>query len=428
MILRLSLLALAGLIIGALYDSWLLGLVVTLLIALCWQLVWLFRLDRWIHGEKLDYLPEGSGVWPGVFARIDYLRGRSKQRNKNYKALLRQMRQAAGAFPDGAVILSGAHEIIYMNRVAKAMLGLKRKQDRGLRIENLIRDPDLAAYMQQESHAKAVEIASPLNHGSWLSCHLVPYGLDQKLLLIRDITTQVKAEAMRRDFVANASHELRTPLTVVAGYLDVLSEDDSLSADLRVPVSEMQRQTDRMRTLVQELLRLSELESKGPVTNGKTVVIAALMAAASQEARAFESCPEVIEVRVDSDEDLCGDESDIQSVLTNLVSNAARYTPVDGRITISWSTDEKGGYLEVADTGAGIAGEHLSRLTERFYRVEGGRERIGGEGGTGLGLAIVKHALQRYSATLEVTSEPGVGSRFVCQFPRSCLVTSGGEQ
>jgi two-component system phosphate regulon sensor histidine kinase PhoR len=177
-----------------------------------------------------------------------------------------------------------------------------------------------------------------------------------------------------------------------------------------------------MRTLVNELLKLSELESKGLAPETDVVNIAALVSAAAQEAKSMNNCPENIDIEMESDADLSGDVVDIQSVLTNLVSNAVRHTPAEGRIVIRWSVDEQGGQLAVIDTGAGITREHLPRLTERFYRVEDGRERIGGEGGTGLGLAIVKHALQRHSATLNIESVPGSGSSFICNFPRERIV------
>ncbi len=256
----------------------------------------------------------------------------------------------------------------------------------------------------------------------WLSCHLVPYGLDQKLLLIRDVTNQRKADEMRRDFVANASHELRTPLTVITGYLDALADDSQMSAELRQPISAMQEQADRMRNLVNELLRLSELEAEGPASSEERIDMAALMAAAGQSARAMEGCPETVVVKADSMAQLLGDPGDIQSVLANLVSNAVRHTPQSGSISLRWWSDAKGGYLSVADTGTGVAREHIARLTERFYRVENGRERVGGEGGTGLGLAIVKHALLRHSATLKIESQLGAGTTFTCVFPPERII------
>jgi two-component system phosphate regulon sensor histidine kinase PhoR len=421
-LLRLALLALAGSIIGWSYDQPLLGLLLAILVALAWQLFWLYRLDRWLRGDRMQQLPEGSGVWAQVFAKIDFNRLRARQRNKRFKTLLKQMRQATRSFPDGGIILSRGHEIVTMNRVAEELLGLKRKPDRGLRIETLIRDPDFVAYLSENHYDTAVEFPSPVDSAGWLACHQVPYGLDQKLLLIRDITTQRNSDDMRRDFVANASHELRTPLTVITGYLDAFVDDEALGDDLKLAVGEMQQQAQRMRNLVEELLHLSELESKGAAPDGDPVNIGALMETARQEVRVLPGCPENIDVRLDSEADLCGDQQDIQSIVSNLVSNAVRYTPVDGEIVVRWTTDDSGGYLSVTDTGAGIANEHIPRLTERFYRVENGRERIGGEGGTGLGLAIVKHALIRHSAALDIYSDPGAGSVFSCHFPAERIV------
>ncbi len=418
--LRLFLLGMGGLVIGALYDRPLAGLLIATTAALAWHLAWLYRLDKWLHGKKMEVLPEGSGIWPRVFARIDFLRNRGRRRGRRFKLLLKQLRQATRTFPDAGVILNDRNEIVVFNRAARELLGLK-KRDRGLRIENLLRDPAFVAYLRRDDVAAPVEIASPMNSDQWLSCHAVPYGFDQKMLLVRDVTDRRKLEEMRRDFVANASHELRTPLTVIAGYLDALADDKTLDAELKQPVAEMQTQTTRMRQLVDELLRLSELETERAVSKPAAVNIRAVLETARQEVLALPDGPRQVDIVVDSDSDLIGNVRDIQSVVSNLASNAARYTPAEGRITMRWWTDADGAYLSVADTGKGIAKEHLPRLCERFYRVEDGRERVGGRG-TGLGLAIVKHALTRHGARLKIESELGKGSVFTCIFPAASIV------
>lgn len=420
-LLRLALLGTAGAVIGGLYGELWLGLFAAMLAGLLYQLVWLARLDSWLNGEDLAFLPEGEGVWARVFSRIDYLRQRTRRRGKRFKALVKQLRQATRSFPDGVVIVNESHEIVVFNQAAGLMLGFK-KQDRGLRIENLVRNPDFVTYLRAEDQSRAVEMQSPLQPDAWLLCHIVPYGLSQKMLLVRDVTQQHKIEHMRRDFVANASHELRTPLTVITGYLEAIADDPQLSAELRAPVDEMQKQSMRMRQLVDELLRLSELEAEPGLVGGATVDIAAVIETARQEARALPQCPETIETVYDSDRGLRGVRKDIQSIVSNLVSNAARYTPQNGTIVIRWWTNESGAFLSVRDTGPGIATEHIPRLCERFYRVENGRERIGGEGGTGLGLAIVRHALLRHGGSLHIESLLGTGSTFTCQFPADRIV------
>jgi two-component system, OmpR family, phosphate regulon sensor histidine kinase PhoR len=425
-LLRLALLGTAGAVIGWLYGHLLLGLLIAVLLSLGWNLYWLYRLDRWLHGDPKPLIPDGVGVWPQVLAKIDYLHTRIKRRGKRFKSLVKQMNQATRSFPDGGIILNEQNEIVRMNDAAAKLLGLKRKQDRGLRITTLLRDPDFVGYVEKAAvNGETLEFVIPTDHAhnaQWRSCYIVPYGLDQKLLMIRDITQQRQVDKMRRDFVANASHELRTPLTVITGYLEALTEAEGIDPDLRMPVLEIERQAARMRALIEDLLKLSELDSKSRDGARNELDMAGLVAAAAQEARAMENCPQHVDIDLQSKARLLADECDIQSVLSNLVGNAVRYTPQDGRITISWRTDAKGGYLSVRDTGAGIAKEHIPRLTERFYRVESGRERVGGNRGTGLGLAIVKHALQRYGATLNIESKPGEGSEFSCHFPVERIV------
>lgn len=418
---RLGLLAAAGALIGALYGEPLAGLLVVVAAALAWHLLWLYRLDRWLRGEDIEFLPEGSGVWARIFARIDFLRQRGKRRGKRFKGLIKQLRQATGSFPDAGIILNGNNEIVMFNSAAKGMLGFK-KRDRGLRIDNLIRDPEFVGYLGGDDPSIPVEITSPVNNERWLSCTVVPYGFEQKMLLLRDVTERRKTEDMRRDFVANASHELRTPLTVLAGYLEAFSDDAELDEQLQQPVREMSLQTDRMRQLVEELLRLSELETEAIVVGPEAVSIRSLLETAGQEARVMPGCPNIVGIHCDSEADLRGNIRDIQSVVSNLVSNAVRSTPEDGRIDIRWWTDKKGGYISVSDSGCGIAREHLPRLCERFYRVEDGRERIGGMGGTGLGLAIVKHALARHQGELQIESEQGRGSIFTACFPPAYVI------
>jgi two-component system phosphate regulon sensor histidine kinase PhoR len=255
-----------------------------------------------------------------------------------------------------------------------------------------------------------------------LSCRLIPYGPDQKLLLIRDVSQRVKIERMRRDFVANASHELRSPLTVIMGYLDALAEDDRIPDGWKPPIGVMQEQSIRMRRLVEDLLQLSKLESGQSVSKANAVDVGSIVATARKEAFALAEHPGAIGIELKSTTKLLGEETELQSVVSNLVANAARYTPADGAITISWTVDADGGHLAVADTGIGIAEEEIPRVTERFYRTDGGRTRQ--RGGTGLGLAIVKHALRRHDAELEIRSSLGKGSTFVCHFPRDRLALS----
>jgi two-component system phosphate regulon sensor histidine kinase PhoR len=421
-LLRYALGLAAGAIVGAVYGQPLAGALAVAIGLLGWQLWNLFRLERWLGGGATVQIPDGDGVWPPVFARIQYIKAKAKKRGKRFRSLVRELRASTAAFPDGGVILNSRHEILNFNQAAKVLLGLKSRRDRGQRIENLLRHPDFIDYLNNPGERQAVEIPAPSTGDAWLSCRLIPYGPDQTLLLIRDVSQRVNVERMRRDFVANASHELRSPLTVIMGYLDALREDPQLPANWRQPIDVMQDQSVRMRRLVEDLLQLSKLESGQSVGRERVVDVAALLSAARKEALALSEHPGQIEVSVNSPANLLGEETELQSVVSNLVANAVRYTPVEGEVAITWDVDEQGGHLAVTDTGIGIAEEDIPRVTERFYRADGGRARQ--RGGTGLGLAIVKHALRRHDAELEIRSRLGEGSTFVCHFPRERLALS----
>lgn len=438
-----------------------------------------------------------------------------------------------------------------------------------------------------------VTIPSPVRHDAWLSVTLIPYGQNQRLAIVRDVTRQVKLETMRRDFVANASHELRSPLTVISGYLDSLAEDDELPKSLEGPVGEMQRQAERMTQILVDLIELTRLESAEAAARQEFVDIGEMLQEIVDEF-SKRSPGRRIELHLESDVALLGKEVEFHSIAYNLIENAVQFTSPSGRIDVTWrstgrgagaeivesvgtsvdvgqsleegadtglsdagaswtpslpveaadasggaaagarleasveggaSTDatesrvdasgggsrgtvsdvseesdgarntserntseERGGApntsedssdarntleasggalsasadngvaenasgaanarervdarsssasaasahtradtgwsggaeLIVADTGIGIPSDQISRVTERFYRIERGRSRS--TGGTGLGLAIVKHALERHGGTLEICSEEGRGSTFICRFPASRVV------
>jgi two-component system phosphate regulon sensor histidine kinase PhoR len=231
----------------------------------------------------------------------------------------------------------------------------------------------------------------------------------------------MRVESIRKDFVANASHELRSPLTVVSGYLDALADDASLDPAWSAPVLEMRRQTERMGSIINDLLELSKLESGERRHIERPIDVAGLLSLLRREAMSLERRPRNVTVQIDSEAWLLGSESEIHSIVSNLLSNAVKYTPSEGEVTLRWWTDDEGGHICVRDTGVGIAAEHIPRLTERFYRVDSGRSRE--MGGSGLGLAIVKHALQRHEATLTIESTLGKGSTFTCHFPPHRVVS-----
>ena len=410
----------AGAGIGWLYGHLDWGLLAAALAALLWQMRKLLSFERALRTGDFEDFRYGEGIWEQLFSRFRFEHERGKRYKQNHRTLLREVRKSTNAMPDGAVILDASNEIITCNRAAKRLAGLKRKKDRGQRVDNLLRDPGLTELLQSGDHKSTVEIMSPVNDGDWLNCRVVPYGADQKLLLLQDITERMRLSKMRRDFVANASHELRSPLTVISGYLDGLADDEAMPPAWKKPVAQMRRQAARMRQILSELLELSRLESAGPAKSDQPVDVRGLIEAAV-EALGGHANTARMSFEAESTAKLQGNSAEIETVIVNLLSNAIRYTPQDGEITVSWRSGSDGADLTVADTGEGIDPEYIPRLTERFFRVDKGRSHD--EGSIGLGLAIVKHVLARHEAELIVTSEAGAGSVFRCHFPIDRVVT-----
>ena len=404
-----------GLAIGWLFGTPWAGLACALVIHLAWQLVNLFRLEWWLRHRSYTDAPDVGGVWGEIIAQIVRLHRRKRFHKQRFVQLIRQLQRSTAALPNGVVILNAQREIIWFNRMAARLLDLRRTADLGLRIENLLREPEFAHYLAVQDYSNPVVIRPTTGEDSYLSLQVVPYGDGQQLLLVSDVSRQMRLEAVRRDFVANASHELRSPLTVISGYLETLSQDPALDRDLQGPVAEMRRQAERMTGIIRDLLELSRLEETDEVVGGESLDVAALMSMLRKDVLARPKHPRDVRARVDSDAHLVGDEPEIHSAFSNLVDNAAKYTSPEGSIEMRWWVDDEGAHFSVTDTGMGIPPEHIPRLTERFYRVDAGRSRT--TGGSGLGLAIVKHVLQRHGAELEVQSILGSGSTFTCHFP-----------
>ena len=381
---------------------------------LAWNLYHLYRLEVWLRTREGELPRDTMGMWGSIFAHLNRMRVRNRARKKRLAKVVKEFRKSTKALPDGGVVLSEDDEIVWLNSAAEAYLGLRR-EDRGHRVENFLRDPAFVEYMRERKLGRALRMDSPVDPDTKLSVEVVPYGKTQRLLLAKDVTHEVRLEKVRRSFVANASHELRSPLTVVGGYLDALREATDLPGEWREPVEEMGRQADRMRRIIDDLLTLSRLEAADPEAERDRVDVPGMLAVMKKEALARPEGPETVELLLESDRRLLGAESEIFSAFGNLIGNATKYTPRDGRVSIRWYLDGENACLSVEDTGVGIPEEAIPRLTERFYRVDKGRDRS--RGGTGLGLAIVKHVLQRHGAKLLIDSEPGKGSRFTCPFP-----------
>lgn len=397
-------------------------LLVGALAYLLWNLFNLYRLDRWITDPAEGNPPDVPGIWGHVIYSIAAIQRKSRKQKKRMAKLLVEFRKSTEAMPDAAVVLDKQDQISWFNSAATRLLGLASGRDLGQRIDNLLRAPGFRNYLQNRDFDQPLLMASPVRDDVLLSARIIPYGKGQRLLLARDITERARLERMRTDFVANASHELRTPITVLTGYLESMHHDPELAAQWQIPVEEMHRQAQRMDRLVTDLLELSRLEAADTQIKAVPIDMETLLHDVLRDVSNLRDHMPEMSVSIASNAMLLGEPSGLRSVCQNLLSNAVRYTPADGRIEIGWRADANGGQLWVDDTGAGIEAEHVDRITERFYRGDAGRSRD--SGGTGLGLAIVKHVLELHDASLEIASEPGRGSTFTCRFPSGRIASS----
>ena len=397
--------------------------------ALLWLLLDAWRARRLLQALRNDAtgLPAREpGLWGELSERIRKLLRSREQLARQAEDRLHEFLEAIQASPNGVVLIDEQGRIEWCNQTAASQLGIDAARDLQQHLANLVRDPAFVAYLASWNYSRDVVIDAPsLQGGSSgkpmrLSVQVHPYAGNRRLLLTRDITALEQADAMRRDFVANVSHEIRTPLTVLTGFVETL-QSLPLDADERARyLGLMGQQAQRMGTLVQDLLTLSRLEgSVAPPANQWTRV-RALLAHCEDEARGLSarlsSQGHRLFFALESDSELSGASTELQSAMSNLVSNAVRYTPPGGEVAVTWRLLPDGrGEFAVRDSGPGIAAEHLPRLTERFYRVDRSRSRE--TGGTGLGLAIVKHIAQRHGAQLRIDSTVGQGSRFALVFP-----------
>jgi two-component system phosphate regulon sensor histidine kinase PhoR len=381
------------------------------------------RFMQWLRGQTEGPAPRGAGFWGEMGYRVERAVRTLERRIDTESARLDQFLSGIEASPNGVLLIDAHDQIEWCNSVAADHFGLDPQRDRRQPITNLVRAPAFVAHLQGGAYDEPVSFPSPGSRGTVLLV-VRPYGEGKKLLLSQDVTERERTDAMRRDFVANVSHEIRTPLTVLTGFLETMGNLPLTDVERRRVLELMSQQTRRMQTLVGDLLTLAQLEGSPRPASDRWVPLEKLLAQVRVDAEALSAGRHTFGFDGGEGVQLAGAETELQSSVANLVTNAVRYTPGGGRIDVTWTLRPDGaGELEVRDTGIGIAREHLPRLTERFYRVDGSRSRD--TGGTGLGLSIVKHVAQRHGGELEIESEPSKGSRFRLLFPAARVRTNG---
>jgi two-component system phosphate regulon sensor histidine kinase PhoR len=400
--------------------------IAVLSIPLIYSYVNLGRLRKHAITNTVENMALPSGYWEEIFFRLQRLVRNLKQDIQTIEKQHNRFIEAFQASPNGIVMLDDQDQIEWCNAIAEQFFGLNFKRDALQRINFLIRRPEFIQYLykRQFDEPLLLERMGPAANLS-LMLQAFPFGDKRNLLLVQDVTDLQKADAMRRDFVANVSHEMRTPITVLMGFLETMQSLDLDRAQQHQYFDMMMSQAKRMKSLVEDLLTLANLEANTLPAPMHLVKISTLMALLKNDAEALSQGHHVFNFDVSSPANLMGEEREVLSAFGNLVSNAIRYSPDIASIGVTWRLNERGeGEFSVTDNGPGIASEHLTRLTERFYRVDRSRSRD--TGGTGLGLAIVKHIANRHQSQLIIESTPGKGSTFTLRFPKERIANPDG--
>jgi two-component system phosphate regulon sensor histidine kinase PhoR len=419
---RIFVACMIGLLLAVIFDSRLGLFTLTVLISFQFgfHLIQLWRLTHWLKQPNPTSVPEANGPWGMVFISLFRLQRRAEHGRELLSEALSRFQHAGAALPDGVVIMDAYDRIEWCNPLAEDHLGIDLERDRGQQLTYLMRQPTFLEWLSKESYEHPLTLRNARGSGTTLLFTLVRYGSREKLVVSRDITVIENAERIRRDFVANVSHELRTPITVISGFLETLEDTEDLDKEsLMHAIGLMRSQAERMQHLVEELLSLSRLESDVGEPARDELSVRDFIQLLARETTQLSRGRHRVLVEIEDESILLGSRTELHSAFGNLASNAVRYTPEKGTVTLKWQRTETGGAFSVKDSGIGIAPEHIPRLTERFYRVDKSRSRD--TGGTGLGLSIVQHVLSRHQGYLDIKSTPGSGSEFIAHLPAERL-------
>jgi two-component system phosphate regulon sensor histidine kinase PhoR len=354
---------------------------------------------------------------PEVAQHVAALRGMHRQLDQRFAEIVREREETATlieTMTEGVLAADARGAIVTLNGAARRLLGYGAG-DRLPALAELFHEKaarDLVQTVLDGGEAEPRELERGAR-ALLVTGRALPNG--GVLLVIRDVTELRRLEAVRRDFVANVSHELKTPLTSIIGYAETLTTEDA-GKDAERFAHTILNNARRMQELVDDLLDLSRIESGRWQPTLARVDVAGVVGEAWAEfldrarARRIKTTVAASVARhVKADPDA------LRQILTNLFDNALRHTPPGGRITVTAEASAGGVTIAVADTGSGIASEHLPRIFERFYRADPGRSRA--EGGTGLGLAIVKHLIEAHGGRVEARSTLGEGTTILLFFP-----------
>jgi two-component system phosphate regulon sensor histidine kinase PhoR len=407
-------------IVGLTNDHLVLTWLIAVLLYLIWASLGILKLYRWLERGCVGHPPDISGIPADMADHLYRMQQRNERAKRSRKELSDRVGQVTAALPDAILTLSAERILEWWNPSAVKILGLK-ESDRGQSIVNIVRDPRFVAFIEDPIQLTQLELAASENPNRTVLFSAAMFGQGEILLVVRDISRLKHLEQVRQDFLGNISHELRTPLTVLSGYTEtLLAAQEGLPQAWKKALGQMQEQTSRMTCLANDLVMLSQLESTAAPAPKTPIATEQLLQDIVKDALVVSESisvgqPDKVSLEYADTVCLSGDHKELYSAFSNLVLNALRHNPAETKIKVKAYIENNFQVIEVSDNGSGIDSTHISRLTERFYRVDASRSSA--TGGTGLGLAIVKHVLIRHSGLLEIKSTLGKGSTFRCRFP-----------
>jgi two-component system, OmpR family, phosphate regulon sensor histidine kinase PhoR len=424
---RLALIFFALLLAGWLSGAPALVLLIGTVCYLIYHLRQLGKLYSWLKDNEMSEPvppPESKGIWGYIFDGIYLLQRREREALLELRSIIDKAQESTAALEIAVIMINNKSGLEWWNPAATKLLGLQNPQDRKQAVTNLIREPVFIEYFNKANFSRPLKLSAPGDSSVMLELQITSFGEGERLMLVRDISQLHKLEMMRKDFVGNVSHELRTPITVITGYLETMMDDrNNLPQRWIRPIEQMAQQSHRMESIIKDLLTLSQLETRATSKDQSSIQLLSLLREIKNDAeQVFSEKSHSITLSCVGNIQIKGNLNELYSAVSNLVLNAAKYTPPKGHIALEVIQNNNGLKIIVKDDGPGIAPQHIPRLTERFYRVD--ESRSSDTGGTGLGLAIVKHVLARHGGKLEIRSEPGKGSEFICHFPPERVISA----
>ena len=392
----------------------------TLIIFILIHIYWIYKLSNWVESPSLKNLPNGTGIWENIFAKLYRTYRQQKKSQTQLTTTLDQFIQAAEAINDGIVGVNEDNEILWSNKKAQKMLNINPKKDYNQPINYIFRNSDLSNYLIKENYENSINIHNT-NNKLDIEIKATFFSENHKLITCRDLTSLKKIQNLRKDFVSNFSHELKTPLTVISGFLETLEDRKKIDVQSKKIISLMSEQAHRMKKLIDDLLLLSNVESDYLQNRSEKIIMRDIFKKIKNEVSFIDQQQHKISYSLNNEINIYGSSTEIYSAFINLLTNAIRYTDKKGEITVSWNKINNDAIFQVADTGIGIPEKHLKRITERFYRVDEDRSRE--SGGTGLGLSIVKNIMHQHQGEIRVASEINSGSSFKLIFPSERIYT-----